>query len=124
MKRSSVTRTQPTRSPGESRLGRNQLSSGGRSFNEQLGEKLDKTEEALKSLLETQELPRSIRSPIRKAKKALKDLLSKRQKMIRIADCLEYRWELVKEYAEDEKRLCKAEKGLEKKIASRKRLAA
>lgn len=104
-------------------------------FNEQLDDKLDEAEGTLESLPEPRELPGKIRSPIRRAKEALKEgreALNNRQKMIRIADRSEFGWELVKEYAEDEladdtddeKRIRRAEKEAEKRIASRKKVAA
>ena len=104
-------------------------------FNEQLDEKLDEVMEEMEKLPEPTDLPSRMQSPVRRAKEALlegKEALDCHQKMIRLADRSEYGWELVKEYAadeladgsDDEKKIRKAEKEAEKKVAGRRKAAA
>ena len=58
-----------------------------------------------------------------------KSLLENRQKLIKMADCSPYGWEVVKVYetnelvdgSDDEKRIQKAEKAAEKRLSERKK---
>jgi hypothetical protein len=115
------------------------------SFNERIEEalgdtnkQLERLETALAGLPSSSEgLPEAITQPVNKAKASIEEgtkLLLQSQKHIRLADRSEFGWRFVKEYEsdqladneDDEKRIIKAEKAAEKKlaVAKKKKLSA
>jgi hypothetical protein len=110
------------------------------SFNERIEEalgdtnkQLERLETALAGLPSSSEgLPEAITQPVNKAKASIEEgtkLLLQSQKHIRLADRSEFGWRFVKEYEsdqladneDDEKRIIKAEKAAEKKLAVAKK---
>lgn len=104
------------------------------SFNEQVAEKMETVDEELNKLGSVASSSAGA-TALDKAKEAVKEgteLLQKRQKLIKLADRSEYGWDLVKEYesdelaadSDDEKKILKAEKAAEKRLAKKKAVAA
>lgn len=102
-------------------------------FNEELQDALVTVEEELERC-PVEKVPKRLESPLKKAKETLREglcLLEDRQKKIRLADRSDCGWDLVREYeadeladdSDDEKKIRKAEKAAEQRLAGKKKLA-